>query len=38
MTGFRSLLARLASAELLKSLTENDYFYVIRVCIQLHGL
>eukprot|EP00731_Ephydatia_muelleri_P021586 Em0014g177a len=31
MTGFRSLLARLTIVELLKTLTENDFFYVIRV-------
>ena len=31
MSGFQTLLAQLAVNELLKSLSENDYFFVIRV-------
>ena len=31
MTGFRFLLAKLTVQQLLKSLTQDDYFYIIRV-------
>ena len=31
MAGYQSLLARLAVSELLSSLSQNDWFYVLRV-------
>ena len=36
MAGFRSLLARSAVVELLKSLTQNDYFQIFLVSPSAH--
>ena len=36
MTGFRLLLAKLTAKELLLSLSQNDYFLVLKVSVMCH--